>query len=201
MKNFINEWEKIDYRSKKTRTALLGALSSMIKEKRLTDITVSELAKRASITRKTFYNHYNSIEAMVNEVEERVIGTVVSILDTNKEFFRQGNMYEFFLRIAKSFQRHKDLWRLFSLEKENYRIIEKIKSYLERYVSANLKNIAGEAEVAKFKVSVYLDSLVGMFLKWMDRSMRVPAEKIAEMAAGLTTSLLSEYYSRIEKQD
>lgn len=171
----------------------------MIKEKRLTDITVSELAKRASITRKTFYNHYNSIEAMVNEVEERVIGTVVAILDTNQELFRQGNMYEFFLRTAKSLQRHKDLWRLFSLEKENYRIIEKIKSYLERYIFVNIKNIAGEAEVTKFKVSVYLDSLVGMFLKWMDRSMRIPVEKIAEMAAGMTTSLLSETYSRVNK--
>ena len=190
MKNFINEWEKIDHRTKKTKAALVGALSSIIKENRLAEVTVSELARRASVTRKTFYNHYPSVEALVEDVEERVVGTVLSLLEFNKELFSPGHTYEFFLKLAAGLKRQKELWRLFSSTKGNYRILERLKGYLERYVTAFLGEGKEDRETFAFRVRIYLESLTRLFLEWMEGSMKISNEKIAEMASRMTEALL-----------
>lgn len=191
MKNFINELEKIDYRTRKTKEALVGALSSIVKEKRLTDITVSELARRASVTRRTFYNHYASVEAMVHDVEERVIGTVLSMVERNRELFRAGETYEFFLRLAGALRNQKLLWHIFSAAKENYKILERLKSCLEIYIRQLMPHFE-EDEFMTFRIHVYLDSLIRMFVRWMEHPVKVSNEKIAEMASRMTEALLGE---------
>ena len=57
-----------DRRVRKTKLALEQAFLELLAEKDLDRITVKELAERADITRKTFYLHYSSIEAFVEEV-------------------------------------------------------------------------------------------------------------------------------------
>ncbi len=190
MKNFINEWEKIDHRTRKTRKALVGALSSIVGEKHLAEVTVSELAKRASITRKTFYNHYRSIEAMVMDVEERVIRSVLTLLDTNRELLRKGNTYEFFVRLTDWLERHQELWRIFSAVKDKQVILEKLKKYIGKYMIRDMGEPLENAAVSSFRVSVYLDTVMNIFVKWLEDSMKVPGEKIAEMAQKLTESFL-----------
>ena len=50
-----------DLRVIKTRQAIRIALISLLSEKELSDITISELSARAQVNRKTFYRHYRSI--------------------------------------------------------------------------------------------------------------------------------------------
>ena len=67
----------------RTKKLIVDALISILKEKSVENITVSELAKKADITRATFYQYYKSpvemLETLQNEitydVEEIVLET------------------------------------------------------------------------------------------------------------------------------
>lgn len=66
--------EKVDFRVKKTRRALLQALRTLLMEKCFDDITVTELCERAEIRRVTFYTHFDGKEElfayMIQEMQE-----------------------------------------------------------------------------------------------------------------------------------
>ena len=54
-----------DLRVIKTRQAIRIALISLLSEKELSDITISELSARAQVNRKTFYYHFEDIFSLL----------------------------------------------------------------------------------------------------------------------------------------
>ena len=62
-----------DIRVQKTKKAIQDALFSLLNEKPINKITIKELADTANVNRKTFYAHYNSIDGIVNEIEDELI--------------------------------------------------------------------------------------------------------------------------------
>ena len=73
-----------DLRVIKTRQAIRSALISLLSEKELSDITISELSARAQVNRKTFYRHYRSISDVVTEFENELLSDFSDILKTSK---------------------------------------------------------------------------------------------------------------------
>ena len=56
-------------RARKTEQALLLALSELLEEKQLRQITVNELVERADLHRSTFYTHYMDIYDLYEQTE------------------------------------------------------------------------------------------------------------------------------------
>ena len=65
----------VDPRIRKTKRSIHDAFTSLLVEKDLNKITIIEIAERADINRKTFYNHYSGIHQLVDEVENELIET------------------------------------------------------------------------------------------------------------------------------
>ena len=61
----------MDKRISKTRDAIIDAYLELIFEKKEQKITISELAQRANIARKTFYLHYESLEDIMRDAAHR----------------------------------------------------------------------------------------------------------------------------------
>ena len=82
-----------DLRVIKTRQAIRIALISLLSEKELSDITISELSARAQVNRKTFYRHYRSISDVVTEFENELLSDFSDILKTsNTSIFNIGSV-------------------------------------------------------------------------------------------------------------
>lgn len=64
---------KEDRRSKKTEKALLQALSELLEQKKLREITVNELVQRADLHRSTFYTHYMDIYDLYEQTEAKFL--------------------------------------------------------------------------------------------------------------------------------
>ena len=60
--------EKIHQKIRNTKKALAKSLIKLLQEKPVTQIDLSELCKNANLNRTTFYNHYNSIYALLDEM-------------------------------------------------------------------------------------------------------------------------------------
>ena len=69
--------EKTDLRVIRTRKAIREAFCSMIMEMDFQDITIKELTRRAMINRNTFYLHYESMDALLRELQEEIAGEFI----------------------------------------------------------------------------------------------------------------------------
>lgn len=71
---------KVDRRIRRTKNIIKKTLLLLISEKKTARITVSELTERADINRKTFYNHYSDINAVLtdleNELSEKILNHI-----------------------------------------------------------------------------------------------------------------------------
>ena len=67
-----------------TRDKLKKALTILLNEKSLNDISVSELTKEASINRGTFYLHYDDKMDLVDNLVEEIFGELKEILTSEK---------------------------------------------------------------------------------------------------------------------
>lgn len=63
-----NSTKHIDRRILRTRRAIHTAFIELLTEYEYEKITITALAKRADIDRKTFYTHYSSIDTLFEDV-------------------------------------------------------------------------------------------------------------------------------------
>lgn len=86
-----------DLRVVKTIAGIKSAFEELICEKNYEDITVKELCDRARINKKTFYHYYETLDALLSELQaELSIGFIERVKDfslpeeldkVNREFF------------------------------------------------------------------------------------------------------------------
>lgn len=84
-----------DIRVIRTQTALLEALEDLIKNKKLSNITITELCTAAKINRNTFYYHYNNIFEFLDEHKKIIIEDLNDISEISKTHNKQ-NLIEVF---------------------------------------------------------------------------------------------------------
>ncbi len=71
---------KDDRRAKKTERVLKEALTKLLCEKELKDITIKELTDTADIHRATFYTHYEDIYDLYNKIEGSVLDELSALI-------------------------------------------------------------------------------------------------------------------------
>ena len=75
---------KTDRRVIKTRAAIKAALDKLVKEQGMDKLTVSALAREANIDRKTFYLHYDSIDALIDSNASDMVEDIISTIDPDR---------------------------------------------------------------------------------------------------------------------
>lgn len=96
--------QNLNHSSKRTRKLIKKVFAEMLSEKKeLGKISVSELCKRADISRGTFYSHYDDIYGVAEDYENELIDTffdnvrlvessdIMIFIDSIFEFIRQND--------------------------------------------------------------------------------------------------------------
>lgn len=79
---FPNDSATLDPRVKRTRRAVGQALMGLLAEgRRFGEISISELALRAGVTRKTFYAHFQSTDAVVRAMADDLFRGILAAID------------------------------------------------------------------------------------------------------------------------
>ena len=77
---------KNNQRHKETINGIDAAFVSLLNEKELNDISVSELCERAEINRSTFYENYADVFALANAYAEKIENQIADQPHTDDEF-------------------------------------------------------------------------------------------------------------------
>ena len=99
----------MDRRIIKTKDAIRKAYLNLIMEKGPSHISVSEVARRANIDRKTFYLHYDSIEDVLEEHIKDRFHKIVMAMEENDYFRNPFNAGTLIGIVDKFYKEEEDL--------------------------------------------------------------------------------------------
>lgn len=79
--------QKSDLRVTKTRRLIKATFLELVQAKPVQKITVTELAKRAEISKGTFYLHYLDIYDLYNQMVEETVAKIAGSFDPYPDLF------------------------------------------------------------------------------------------------------------------
>ncbi|MGN1077696.1 MAG: TetR/AcrR family transcriptional regulator [Candidatus Gallimonas sp.] len=111
-----------------------SAFAELLEERgEIEDITVSELAERADISKSTFYYHYEDIYAVAEEFENELLDMLSQMLDRMKS--NPEVEYDVYIKSLVSFlKEHEDVYRKAVSSMSATLFVERLKSILSKKV-------------------------------------------------------------------
>lgn len=154
-----------------TREAIETALLQLLEKKDLTKISISELVKRAGVSRAAFYRNYDSKEEILESVFKR---TVHNIMEQLHHYDLKTDLYLVWVHLFREARKEARVIQLaldYHLEKI---FVQAMQEFLEKY--------HGKSKgVSSYLHSFWSSAIVSVLLKWIKDGMKVPAEKIADL--------------------
>ena len=132
---------KKEYRnSTRTKKMIRSAFVDLIDEKKLiSSITVAELAERADIAKSTFYNHYEDVYAVGEEIMNELLSELDDIIDA-MEADNTKDYRVYIKRIFAFLKENQDIYSKVADSPDAIYFIDKIKNIVVKRVLVNIKS-------------------------------------------------------------
>ena len=176
-----------DLRVIKTRQAIRIALISLLSEKELSDITISELSARAQVNRKTFYQHYRSISDVVTEFENELLSDFSDILKTsNTSIFNIGSVLGEISALISSNQEY--FVKLLKLNPELFST-GRVKAMLRRAIEIALRDVCvvNDEQTLHALSEFTVSGVLSLYSAWFDSGCTGSLDVITDIARRMTT--------------
>lgn len=195
------EEKKVDRRIAKTKKAIYRAFAQLLSEKNINDITIKDIADRADINRKTFYNYYDGIYELTDEIENKIIDSFEKVIREHNVSELLHNPNKMFDELVKIIDSDLDFYQhLISLE-SNSNLVSKLFISLK----SRAKEVISEYSILnEATLDIVLDFVVsGMFTvfqRWFNSSKEHSLDDMAKIVATLSyngiNGLLKDYENK-----
>ncbi|MCC8097400.1 MAG: TetR/AcrR family transcriptional regulator [Eubacterium sp.] len=175
---------KTDLRFLKSEKAIKKAFLELMKEKGYANITITDIANRAVINRKTFYMHYDSKEQLYDALADEFI----DYLDSDGFFRRlQGlkgkHQKEIIVNLMIKTKEHKELFNVLINDERNSEFLSKLKKKLIKdLVLISHTDIKAKDTHLTFEIlsEAYFE-LLRIVLQWWVNTERISTDYVLEM--------------------
>lgn len=183
-----------DARVAKTRGRIKAAMVELLSEKRLRDITVSELSACADVNRKTFYRHFDSVQDVVAALEQDLIEDLLRI--AREDDISCLNLDSVLRQIGALIEKNRAYLErvtrlnpsLFSYGRLNELLRRTIKSTLRR--SARLESTAELDYITDFTVG----GVLAVITEWFRKGCRDDLGMVVRTAERMTAHGYRDYF-------
>ena len=194
--NMAGAAPKTDRRVRKTKRAVHAALLQLMTEKKLSQITVKELTEQADINRKTFYNHYDDIFAVLDEVENECVDRMLALFDLNNfdRYIEKPDL--FFSSMLSEISNNREFYTLLNQSADHSHILNK----LIRKEKALLRKLFNPEQMDEIWIDYFLNyasaGTISVIQIWFESQHDVPVDSLARFFSSLfTASDLKRYLS------
>lgn len=176
----------LDRRQIKTKKAIYAAFFDLLKEKDMSKITITELARRADIDRKTFYLHFNSISDIYNELGTKM----VEILKETITGFGDGGFidspYDLFMTVNDILNEKLDLLRDIMKSNDFTAFVFNIKDeFCNELIKMYEQTDFTDSERFKLKAEFIASGTVCMYLRWLKGEADISMDELALLAGSM----------------
>ena len=173
-----------DRRVKRTKKLLRDSLFTLLQEKSINEITVTELTEIADINRATFYFYYTDIMDMLEQIQNEAYELFEEVLIGTEEHIDSTETFAKYIENILVFCKQNTAIARFVITREytNNKVLTKIKKLLAKNVPVAKEQYAQE-DPRRFILNFALNSLTGTVVDWMDDGMVIPPDVMAEFIA------------------
>ncbi len=178
-----------DRRVKRTKKLLRDSLFSLLQEKSINEITVTELTDVADINRATFYFYYTDIFDMLDQIQNEAYELFEDVLQGADECAATPEAFVKYVENILIFCKQNPAIARFVITREynNNKVLTKIKKLLAKNVPV-AKEQYSQDDPRRFILNFALNSLTGTVIDWMDDGMVIPPNVMAEFIADMYIS-------------
>jgi AcrR family transcriptional regulator len=145
-------------------------------------ITITDITAKAGIARHTFYNHYETKAALLDDLVVSIVAVFFLILKDWNLFYadpkQEHAMLTAFFQTWRDHARIIDLLRAVDIE---FVIMERLKAFFTRffYEKVNREMPGVDLELARYVISFNSYSLLGLLIPWFESGMKQTPEDLA----------------------
>lgn len=156
--------QNVNNSSKKTRKLIKRIFAEMLSEKKeLGKITVSELCKRAYISRGTFYSHYDDIYGVAEDYENELIDAFFD----NVRMLKNESIMQFIDSIFEFIEKNNENYQLICKSNEFIFAAKKLTAIASRKL---LELCYGDTRIVnknyiELELQIFLDGLFSEYVK------------------------------------
>ncbi|MBU3198389.1 TetR/AcrR family transcriptional regulator [Clostridium estertheticum] len=171
-----------DLRIQKTEKSIRNALYQMVNEKKYTDISVTELSKRAEIGRKTFYLHYDSIESVFNEIRDELVYELRNLLDNKAYINNRFDINVLFISLNKTMENHLDFYkRIVNANSYAFFLNDFVDSF-KNIMREQLRKSDINHPLENMYIEFFSTGLLSIYIKWLKGEIPLTLESITKFA-------------------
>jgi AcrR family transcriptional regulator len=178
-----------DRRVKRTKKLLRDSLFTLLQEKSINEITVTELTEIADINRATFYFYYTDIMDMLDQIQNEAYELFEDVLVGTEDHIDSMETFAKYIENILIFCKENPTIARFVITREynNNKVLKKIKKLLAKKVPVAKENYSQD-DPRRFVLNFALNALTGTVVDWMDDGMIVPPAVMAEFIANMYIS-------------
>lgn len=172
-----------DRRVKRTKKALRDALLTLLENKSINQISVTELTNLADVNRATFYFYYTDLLDMLQQIQNESYQAFKNIInESTSSITTIEGFTEYCERLLSYCQEHETLVRFIINNDANNQLYKQIRILMLNNIP-NSKDVYDETNPARYSTNFILTAMVGIVIDWMDEGMKIPAHDLAEFCA------------------
>jgi AcrR family transcriptional regulator len=154
-----------DKRIIKTRTSIKKAFMTIMLEKDINKITVSDIAEKAMINRSTFYLHYADVNDVMVDIENEIANAISTCVDK----FDSSNVYEstyaLFTNISGTLEEMETMKKFILHSTKSKYIIEKLKDIFVERAMATLPQ-EKRSDKHFYCITFIASGIIDTYIKW-----------------------------------
>lgn len=182
---FYGKWGLVlDKRIIKTKESIQNAYFTLLVEKKSPKITISEIARKANIDRKTFYLHYDTINSMIEEFCENKIKELLEILNEIQFNNSPFNVEIFFSALNQLIMFDINVYRTIANNSEFYSFWNKIKEILIQTIIDDYKeklNLSSDELI--IYSNLYASGIMSVYLSWLKNDIQVNISDLGRLTS------------------
>ena len=179
--------KKEDRRVRRTKKLLTQALTQLLQEKQINEITVKELTDLADMNRGTFYLYYKDMFDMLEKIEDGMFEALDAIISLHEHDDVSQQTKPILLDLFDFIEENQEMCRVLLSPHGDMNFLHRLNEVVrEKCLKAwpEIRKEKGEADF-DYHYSFVVFGCAGIIRAWVNRNCSESAEKMAEMAYGM----------------
>lgn len=184
---------KREYRnSVRTKKMIRSAFAELIGEKkRMANISVAELAERADIAKSTFYNHYEDIYAVADEMMQELMAGLNAIIDAMEA--DKTKDYRVYIKSIFAFlKENEELYRKVADSPDAIYFIDRVKHVVSKRVfsSINLSFLSQNKSERSVQISFIAHACVDIMVDYFKGNIHMSFDELERTVMSILEKMI-----------
>ncbi len=176
--------KKEDRRVRRTKKLLTLALTDLMQQKQIKDITVTELTEKADMNRGTFYLYYRDIFDMIEKIEDEMFNGLDRIIELHGNDITSDQTTPILAELFSLIQENQEICRVLLSPNGDMNFLHRLDEVMHEKILNTWIEARGQLNNDSFDYyySFVVFGCTGLIHAWVNRSCKESAEEMAKLA-------------------